>query len=227
MSFDLFFYDPAKALDSEMASDCWRLLEEGDQRPDVLRGSHRAESFCRALLSSYPNLGDDPEFDSPFASTVEPYCADGFAINISWSRVEEVAPHAVRLALDHGLGVYDPQVSLTYNPARVVTPSDAVLQSPWALLRLPAQQPLLRELVTVLRKQKDDRYCILDRPDLAFMQVLARPEGDFLLEHRLPQGGTHFHLPGGVGAQTVVGALEGFALRQDAWLALPWEEISS
>ncbi|MFW2388216.1 MAG: hypothetical protein ACN4G0_07765 [Polyangiales bacterium] len=130
------------------------------------------------------------------------------------------------MALEHGLGVYDPQVSLTYNPTRVVTESDAVLQSPWAWVQLPAQQPLIGELVTPLGKQKDDPYCILERPDSAYMQTLAEPEGNFVLEHRLAGGGTHFHIPGGADAETVVHALEAFALRQDAWTALPWEEIS-
>jgi hypothetical protein len=226
MSFDLFIYDGVEALDSEAVADCWQVLEEEGRSPDVLHGGRRAESFCNALTSVYPNLGQDPGYDSPFASTVEPYSVDGFSVNISWSRVTQVAPDVVRLALEHGLGVYDPQVSLTYNPARVVTVSDVVLQSPWAWVQLPAQQPLIGELVTLLGKQKDDPYCILERPDEAYMQTLATPEGNFVLEHSLAGGGPRFHLPGGADAKTVVRALEAFALRRDAWTALPWEEIS-
>jgi hypothetical protein len=158
---------------------------------------------------------------------VEPYSDGGFAVNISWSEVARVAPDVVRVALNHGLGVYDPQVSLTYNPARVVAASDAVLQSPWAWVQLPAQRPLIGELVTLLDKQKDDPYCILERPDLAFMQALATPEGNFTLEHRLAGGGTHFHLQAGADAETVDAALEAFARRQDTFLALPWEEVHS
>jgi len=108
MSFDLAVFRPRKALDAAAAGAIYAALtSEGASAPAGLVRAKELVAFYEALTARYPEIDDEPD-ESPFAVAIERR-PDAVVINLSFSRVDEVAHAIEQLAKAHGLDVYDPQ----------------------------------------------------------------------------------------------------------------------
>lgn len=108
MSYDLAVFRPKKELDAAAAGGVYEALTTlGAAAPVVLARAKELVAFYEALTATYPEIDDDPD-ESPFAVAIErrPHAV---VLNLSFSRVDEVARAIEQLAKTHGLDVYDPQ----------------------------------------------------------------------------------------------------------------------
>jgi hypothetical protein len=109
MSFDLAVMNIETPISSEEAAEIYGELCEGNY--DILRPSEKIATFYKELIDKYPDIdsySDNEVDDCPWSVEID--VSDGAVVMcIVWSRVEEVAPFAMRLAEKHGLACYDPQ----------------------------------------------------------------------------------------------------------------------
>lgn len=116
MSYDLAIWHGTRDLSSEEAELEFANLCQADAT--LVHPNARLEAFVNQLTKKYPKLDDLPEDrldESPWTSgfdTLENFCH----LPIAWSRIEEVVPYTIKLALQHGLTCLDPQSGRVYQP---------------------------------------------------------------------------------------------------------------
>src|SRR5438876_901136 len=112
MSFDLAVWKSTRPLIVEEAQRLYEKLCE-DEIPSEIKPCPEMRAFFAELMTRWPH--DDPEADDcPFE---DPRDSDVFQILcIAWSRVKEVAPEVIAIALKHGLICHDPQNGEVHQP---------------------------------------------------------------------------------------------------------------
>lgn len=115
MSFDLYVFDRDDLPEDEEAIG--DLLEDDSRWGGAL--TPRLAGLIAELERRYPRLDDNPD-DSPWASwPLADSIADGtgVALNIVWSRAEQMSHELRLLAKERRLTVYDPQASAVIRPS--------------------------------------------------------------------------------------------------------------
>ena len=116
MSFDLAVINVKDDTDEEEAQRIYYELCNGNY--EVVSPSESIELFYQEITNLYPEIDDLPEekIDScPWSNAFD--ISDGAVlINITWSRVEEIAPLIITMATRYGLACYDPQASELHVP---------------------------------------------------------------------------------------------------------------
>lgn len=152
MSFDLFVFEPARAVTAAEAA----ALHAGP-REGLVAGA-RIDAFYEALVKVYPQLDDDEEA-SPFAATLD-RLPGAVVMPIVFSRADEVHAAVERLAAQHGLHVFDPQSGKLFAPGAVprATPPKKLSSREGVTRFCALVTPALAELGFVPVKRKKDRW---------------------------------------------------------------------
>ena len=119
MSFDLAVMSLAKSIALDEAASIYAELCDGNY--EILGPSEKIDAFYSELISRYPDIdsySDDEVDECPWSVEID--VSDGAVlVCMVWSRVEEVAPHVIKLAAKHDLSCYDPQNEKLYpSPSR-------------------------------------------------------------------------------------------------------------
>jgi hypothetical protein len=105
VSFGLAVWKAAKPLSPHEAQAVYEKLCD-EEIPEEIVACPEMKAFSAEVLARWPEDPDNPD-SCPFE---DPYGLPQFQIlHLAWSRVPEVAPKVVALALRHGLICYDPQ----------------------------------------------------------------------------------------------------------------------
>jgi hypothetical protein len=112
MTFDLAVWEGTRPQTDEAASLVYGQLMDRMEAGDCdTEPTPRIRAYVDALLSRWPEITDESGADSPWADAPLIGNAFGDAIYFAmvWSRADEAAEFAARLADQHGLVCYDPQ----------------------------------------------------------------------------------------------------------------------
>lgn len=122
MSFDLAVWEGPMPPTNEAAAGVFRQLMDRLERGEgESQASPRIRAYVDALLARWPDITGEPDDESPWADGPLIANAFGEAIYFSmvWSRADEAAEFAARVAAEHGLVCFDPQSeSLLPRPPR-------------------------------------------------------------------------------------------------------------
>ena len=120
MTFDLAVWEGTRPETDEAAAIVYGQLMDRLEAGDVeTEPSPRIRAYVDGLLARWPDITDDAGADSPWADAPLIGNAFGNAIYFAmvWSRADEAAEFAARLAEEHGLVCYDPQSERLIPPA--------------------------------------------------------------------------------------------------------------
>lgn len=120
MTFDLAVWEGPRPETDEAAAIVYGQLMDRMEAGDLdAEPTPRIRAYVDALLTHWPDITEDAGADSPWADAPLIGNAFGDAIYFAmvWSRADEAAEYAARLADQHGLVCYDPQSEMLL-PAR-------------------------------------------------------------------------------------------------------------
>jgi hypothetical protein len=112
MSYDLAVWEGDQPADDATADEVYKQLygayAEGEDQPPALR----IRAYVRALLERWVDMPDDEDDVSPWSAGPLMNEASGPFIYFAmrYSMCEEVSAGAARMAAEHGLVCYDPQL---------------------------------------------------------------------------------------------------------------------
>jgi hypothetical protein len=113
VSYDLAVWEGQRPTDDQAAGEMFaslyeRYVESDDPPPP----SDRIRAYALALLDRYPDIGDEAGAESPWptAPLINEAVGPLMYFPMVWSRCEEVSARAARLAAEHRLICYDPQL---------------------------------------------------------------------------------------------------------------------
>jgi hypothetical protein len=112
MTFDLAVWEGPRPETDEAASIVYGQLMDRMETGELdAEPTPRIHAYVDALLSHWPDITEESGADSPWADSPLIGNAFGDAIYFAmvWSRADEAAEFAARLADQHGLVCYDPQ----------------------------------------------------------------------------------------------------------------------
>ena len=119
MSYDLAVWEGPQPASAEAADETYDTIMDrldGDGADEEPTPAIRA--YVDALLARWPDLDDDNEDEVPWADGPLLGNAFGNAIYFAlvYSRADEAADYAARLAAEQGLVCYDPQAGAVWSP---------------------------------------------------------------------------------------------------------------
>lgn len=122
MSYDLAVWDGERPSSDAAAADMLeQLMQAGEANEFSEPPSARIQAYVGALLERWPDLMDDDEDQSPWASG--PLIGNAFGnviyFDLVWSKALEGSEFAVDLADRMGLVCYDPQAGSLRPPTEV------------------------------------------------------------------------------------------------------------
>ncbi|NPC95976.1 hypothetical protein [Nocardioides sp. zg-DK7169] len=121
MSYDLIVWEGDAPVSDEAARAVFVRLMERAEEDTAAEPTAAIRAYVHALLQRWPDITEDAGEDSPWADGPLVNNASGDAIHFSlvWSAAEEASAYAARVAGEHGLVCYDPQLeALRTPPAR-------------------------------------------------------------------------------------------------------------
>ena len=170
MSYDLAVWEGDRPTgDGAAAAEFELLYERYIEFGDPVEPTPRIVAYVTALLDRFPDIATDEGVDSPWSvgSLLSEARGPFVYFPMVWSRSDEVSEWAARLAEDHGLNCYDPQLEQLRTPwAR-----------PWRFELTSARGRSFRDpdpdrVRRVLAKvSADDYFAVLTRSDDWYVQV--------------------------------------------------------
>jgi hypothetical protein len=117
MSWDLAVLSGAEPLDADQAAGIYVQLCEGVEWAQILSADPRITRYVTALTDRWPSIDDVAEDDdrSPWSVAHEVSPAH-VLISMGLQEADDVAPVCIKLAMEHGLNVYDPQEECLHSP---------------------------------------------------------------------------------------------------------------
>ena len=115
MSYDLAVWEGARPESDEAAEQVYlgfaELYLESEEPPAELP-TPAIRRYVEALLEHWPDIDSEEGEDSPWSVGGMMSDATGpfFYFAMVWSRAEEASEYAARLAAEHGLVCFDPQL---------------------------------------------------------------------------------------------------------------------
>ena len=187
MSYDLAVWEGDRpANDLAAAAEFELLYGRYIESDEEVEPTPRIAAYVAALLDRYPDIDTDAGDDSPWSTSPLSGEASGPLVYFPmvWSRCAEVSAWAARLAEDHALNCYDPQLEQLRTPW--AQPWRFELTAHGCSFRDPGSERIRR---VVTRLSADNYFAVLTRSDDWYVQVGigervgARP-GWYALERR-------------------------------------------
>jgi hypothetical protein len=185
MSYDLAVWQGDPPADDDAAiTEFEALYERYIGPPDTVAPTPRIAAYVTALLERYPDINTEAGYhDSPWASAPLMSEASGPLIYFPMvaSRGDEVSVWAARLAEEHGLVCFDPQLD------RLRTPWGGPWRCEFTSVFGDSQRnpgpDLVRDVLAQLTA--NGHFAMLARPDGRFIRVeLGERAGRYALERR-------------------------------------------
>ena len=116
MSYDYVIWKRAPGIKTAMLADVYQSICEGKDHPAM--APFDTAVVERDLISEFGDVNNDP--DGPFLYGVDRGSVSPWlTINVGYSQVEAVTDKLARLAIQHGLMLYDPQRDVVWGNKRV------------------------------------------------------------------------------------------------------------